>query len=157
VTLKEVHEVAGAELYLDHGRDGGDARRRRGGGALPRKAVYPVQAMPTTEAAIDYGPLRDLYLVIGDPQDGGGWAVRGYIKPFANWLWGGALLMALGGLLSLATGAIGWRRRAAGAAPGCRRNEADAHGWEPHPGPALALAGRRSGGAARRNAGRPRA
>ena len=60
-----------------------------------------MQAMPTTEAAIDYGPLRDLYLVIGDPQDGGGWAVRGYVKPFANWLWGGALLMALGGLLSL--------------------------------------------------------
>ncbi len=67
----------------------------------PEKRVYPVQAMPTTEAAIDYGFLRDLYLVIGDPQEGGGWAVRGYVKPFANWLWGGALLMALGGLLSL--------------------------------------------------------
>ena len=68
---------------------------------FPEKRVYPVQAMPTTEAAIDYGPLRDIYLVIGDPQEGGGWAVRGYIKPFANWLWGGALMMALGGLLSL--------------------------------------------------------
>ena len=67
----------------------------------PEKRIYPVQAMPTTEAAIDYGLLRDLYLVLGDPQDGGGWAVRSYIKPFANWIWGGALLMALGGLLSL--------------------------------------------------------
>jgi cytochrome c-type biogenesis protein CcmF len=67
----------------------------------PEKRVYPVAAMPTTEAAIDYGLFRDLYLVIGDPQDGGGYAVRSYIKPFANWLWGGALIMAIGGLLSL--------------------------------------------------------
>ncbi len=57
--------------------------------------------MPTTEAAIDYGFWRDVYLVIGDPQANGGWAVRSYIKPFANWLWGGALLMAFGGGLSL--------------------------------------------------------
>ncbi len=67
----------------------------------PEKRVYPVQAMPTTEAAIDNGLTRDVYLVIGDPQDGGGWAVRTYIKPFANWIWAGCALMALGGLLSL--------------------------------------------------------
>ncbi len=68
---------------------------------FPEKRFYPVAAMPTTEAAIDLGAFRDLYLVIGDPQEGGGFAVRGYIKPFANWIWGGALLMALGGILSL--------------------------------------------------------
>ena len=68
---------------------------------FPEKRFYPVQGMPTTEAAIDFGIMRDLYLVIGDAQEGGGWAVRSYIKPFANWLWGGALMMALGGLLSL--------------------------------------------------------
>jgi cytochrome c-type biogenesis protein CcmF len=45
--------------------------------------------------------MRDLYLVIGDAQKDGGYAVRSYIKPFANWLWGGSLLMALGGLISL--------------------------------------------------------
>jgi cytochrome c-type biogenesis protein CcmF len=67
----------------------------------PEKRFYPVQGMPTTEAAIDYGFLRDIYLVIGDPQEGGGWAVRSYIEPFANWLWGGAILMALGGAISL--------------------------------------------------------
>jgi cytochrome c-type biogenesis protein CcmF len=53
--------------------------------------------MPTTEAAIDNGVLRDIYLVIGDPQEGGGFAVRSYIKPFANWIWAGAIIMALGG------------------------------------------------------------
>jgi cytochrome c-type biogenesis protein CcmF len=57
--------------------------------------------MPTTEAAIDNGIFRDIYLVIGDPQDGGGYAVRSYVKPFANWIWGGAMLMAFGGMLSL--------------------------------------------------------
>ena len=47
------------------------------------------------------GVLRDLYLVIGDPQADGGWAVRTYVKPFANWIWLGALIMAAGGGLSL--------------------------------------------------------
>ncbi len=67
----------------------------------PEKRVYPVAAMPTTEAAIDNGFLRDVYVVIGDPQENGGWAVRTYFKPLANWIWGGSILMALGGLLSL--------------------------------------------------------
>ncbi|MBU2982446.1 heme lyase CcmF/NrfE family subunit [Lentibacter algarum] len=67
----------------------------------PEKRVYPVAGMPTTEAAIDGGLWRDIYVVIGDAQDGGGWAMRSYYKPLANWIWGGALLMALGGVLSL--------------------------------------------------------
>jgi cytochrome c-type biogenesis protein CcmF len=101
VTLVDVREVQGpnfsstmAEMLVT--RDGAEVVR-----LFPEKRVYPVAGMPTTEAAIDYGFLRDVYLVIGDPQDGGGWAVRSYIEPFANWLWAGCLLMALGGVLSL--------------------------------------------------------
>lgn len=67
----------------------------------PEKRVYPVQAMPTTEAAINSNLWRDIYLVIGDAQENGGWAVRAYVKPFAGWLWLGSALMALGGLVSL--------------------------------------------------------
>ncbi|MEB8388346.1 heme lyase CcmF/NrfE family subunit [Rhodobacteraceae bacterium KMM 6894] len=67
----------------------------------PEKRYYPVADMPTTEAAINNGFLRDVYVVIGDPQLGGGWAVRTYYKPLANWIWGGAILMALGGAISL--------------------------------------------------------
>ena len=67
----------------------------------PEKRIYPVAGMPTTEAAISNGILRDLYVVIGDAQSGGGWAVRTYIKPFANWIWAGCIIMALGGALSL--------------------------------------------------------
>jgi cytochrome c-type biogenesis protein CcmF len=69
---------------------------------FPEKRVYPVAGMPTTEAAIDYGFWRDVYLVIGDAQANGSWAVRSYHKPFANWIWAGSILMSLGGLISLA-------------------------------------------------------
>ena len=68
---------------------------------FPEKRVYPVAEMPTTEAAIDYRFLRDIYVVIGDAQADGGWVMRVYIKPLASWIWGGALLMALGAALSL--------------------------------------------------------
>jgi cytochrome c-type biogenesis protein CcmF len=68
----------------------------------PEKRFYPVQGQPTTEAAIDSGLTRDLYLVLGDKQQGGdAWVVRAYLKPLANWIWLGALVMAIGGLISL--------------------------------------------------------
>jgi cytochrome c-type biogenesis protein CcmF len=66
----------------------------------PEKRVYDVQAMTTTEAAIDRSLTRDLYVALGEPQ-ADGWALRSYVKPFANWIWGGALLMAIGGVVSL--------------------------------------------------------
>ena len=78
----------------------------------PEKRIYPVAAMPTTEAAIANGVFQDIYLVLGDPQDDGSWAVRSYIKPFANWVWAGAILMAFGGMLSLSDRRL---RMAAGA------------------------------------------
>jgi cytochrome c-type biogenesis protein CcmF len=67
----------------------------------PEKRIYPVQRMPTTEAAIDSGLARDVYLVLGDGNGEGAWAVRSYLKPLANWIWLGALVMAAGGLVSL--------------------------------------------------------
>lgn len=56
---------------------------------------------PITEAAIDARLTRDLYVALGDPLDGGGWVMRAYHKPFVGWIWGGGLLMALGGGLTL--------------------------------------------------------
>ncbi len=67
----------------------------------PEKRFYPVAQMPTTEAAIHQNLARDLYLVIGDEQTNGGWAIRTYIKVMTNWIWIGCGLMSLGGLLSL--------------------------------------------------------
>jgi cytochrome c-type biogenesis protein CcmF len=100
-TLDDVREIEGPN-YLTTMADMGVWRGDRQLVTLqPEKRFYPVANMPTTEAAIRNGVLRDIYVVIGDPQDSGGYAVRVYIKPFANWIWGGAILMALGGVLSL--------------------------------------------------------
>ncbi len=100
-TLDDVREFEGPN-YLTTMADMGVWRDEKQLGLLqPEKRFYPVANMPTTEAAIRNGVLRDIYVVIGDAQESGGYAVRVYIKPFANWIWGGAILMALGGVLSL--------------------------------------------------------
>ena len=101
VRLDDVREVEGPNYLSTMGfmtllRDGAFVTE-----LTPEKRMYPVAGMPTTEAAIDYGFLRDVYIVLGDRQQSGGWAVRSYIEPFANWLWAGCLLMALGGVVSL--------------------------------------------------------
>ena len=121
ITLTDVDEVAGPNYVstmatLEVARNGRIVATLR-----PEKRVYPVQAMPTTEAAIDNGILRDVYLVIGDAQGDGGWAVRTYIKPFANWIWAGSLLMAMGGVISLTDRRY---RVAAGARPAPARTVA---------------------------------
>jgi cytochrome c-type biogenesis protein CcmF len=55
-----------------------------------------------TEAAIDPGLWRDLYVALGEPLDNGAWAVRIQYKPFVRWLWLGGILMTIGGLLTVA-------------------------------------------------------
>lgn len=99
--LTAVNEARGPNYFSTMG----DVIVRRNGEQIavlnPEKRNYPVAQMPTTEAGIDYSFLRDIYVVIGDAQDNGGWVMRTYIKPLANWIWGGAILMALGGVLSL--------------------------------------------------------
>jgi len=66
----------------------------------PEKRAYRVQQNTMTEAAINTGFTRDLYVSLGEPVDGGAWIVRVYFKPFVDWIWGGCLMMALGGLLA---------------------------------------------------------
>jgi cytochrome c-type biogenesis protein CcmF len=121
VTLNDVTRQRGPN-YLTTMADMSVYRNGREVARLyPEKRQYPVAQMPTTEAAIDNGIFRDLYLVIGDPQADGGWAVRTYIKPFANWIWAGCIIMAFGGLLSLSDRryrvAAGARKAAPGAVP----------------------------------------
>jgi len=67
----------------------------------PEKRIYDVQTMPMTEAAIDTGFFRDLYVSLGEPVSKGAWGVRIYYKPFVDWVWGGCVLMGLGGLLAV--------------------------------------------------------
>jgi cytochrome c-type biogenesis protein CcmF len=101
LTLTKVEQVQGPNYYATQGTVLAERNGRVEATLYPQKRDYPVAKMPTTEAAIDYQLLRDLYVVIGDEQADGGWTVRTYIKPLANWIWAGCILMSLGGLLSL--------------------------------------------------------
>jgi cytochrome c-type biogenesis protein CcmF len=83
----------------------------------PEKRTYLVQTMPMTEAAIDPGLTRDLYVSLGEPLGNGDWSIRIYYKPFVRWIWLGAIFMALGGLLSISDRRYRiMRRRAASVA-----------------------------------------
>ena len=67
----------------------------------PQKRVYRVQTSPMTEAAIDVGWGRDLFIALGDPLGDGAWSLRVQIKPLIRFIWLGALIMAFGGLLAI--------------------------------------------------------
>ena len=69
----------------------------------PEKRTYIISTMPTTEAAIDASLMRDLYVALGEPIAEGSneWALRIYVKPLIRWIWLGAIIMALGGLISM--------------------------------------------------------
>jgi cytochrome c-type biogenesis protein CcmF len=68
----------------------------------PEKRIYNVSQNAMTETSIDTGLFRDLYLSLGEPVGtAGAWSVRVHHKPFVDWIWGGALLMAMGGGLAV--------------------------------------------------------
>jgi cytochrome c-type biogenesis protein CcmF len=67
----------------------------------PEKRVYRVQRTPTTEAAIQPGITRDLYVSLGEMVAPNTWTLRVHVKPFVDWIWGGCLLMALGGVVAM--------------------------------------------------------
>ena len=107
----------------------------------PEKRIYRVQQNPMTEAAIDTGLTRDLYVSLGEPVDGGdAWIVRVYVKPFVDWIWGGCLLMALGGLLAATDRRYRAKVRSEQAAAG-GRGGSRAHEEPEVPDPAGALPG----------------
>ena len=67
----------------------------------PEKRTYTASGMAMTEAAIDTGIFRDLYVALGEPLENGAWVVRVYHKPFVDWIWFGCILMAFGGFLAV--------------------------------------------------------
>jgi cytochrome c-type biogenesis protein CcmF len=100
-TLDALNEVPGPNYVALRGRF---TVQREGQAAFtlaPEKRLYKVQQMPMTEAAIDTGFTRDLYVALGEAIDSDAWTVRVHVKPFVDWIWGGAFLMALGGLLAV--------------------------------------------------------
>jgi cytochrome c-type biogenesis protein CcmF len=122
--LDSVREVAGPnyEAHRAH------VQVRRDGthvvDLFPEKRRYRAQEMPLSQASIDTGLLRDLFVALGDPVDERTWTARIQVKPFMGWIWIGCVLMALGGLLALAdrryrAAARAGRVREGAGAPAC--------------------------------------
>ena len=82
----------------------------------PEKRFYKATRQTMTEAAIDHGLTRDIYLSLGNLIDDKTWEVRVHIKPFINWIWLGCLIMALGGAFAIADRRYRLRRKPAEAA-----------------------------------------
>ncbi|MEO6895187.1 MAG: heme lyase CcmF/NrfE family subunit, partial [Caldimonas sp.] len=99
-TFKGTRDVQGPNYRAARG----EIEVTRGGRVIstltPEKRFYPSTQSTLTEASIDAGLTRDLYVSLGEPVAGGAWIVRVYVKPFVDWIWGGCLVMALGGLLA---------------------------------------------------------
>jgi cytochrome c-type biogenesis protein CcmF len=100
--LREYRQVRGPNYMADEGvvevsRDG-----RRVVDIFPQKRHYTASGQTMTEAGIRGNLWRDLYVSMGEPLQGGAWAVRLHVKPFIRWIWYGAMLMAFGGLLAVA-------------------------------------------------------
>jgi cytochrome c-type biogenesis protein CcmF len=99
-TFRGAREFAGPNFQAAQGLVEVTRGDREVAQMLPEKRIYRVQQNPMTEAAIDIGLTRDLYVSLGEPVDGTAWIVRVYVKPFIDWIWGGCLLMAFGGFLA---------------------------------------------------------
>jgi len=67
----------------------------------PQKRVYRVRQSPMTEASIDAGWHRDLFVALGDSLGNGAWSVRIQYKPLIRWIWFGCAVMALGGIVAM--------------------------------------------------------
>ena len=116
--LTNISEVPGPNYTADRGivelsKDGKVLRTLE-----PEKRTYFSSSMPMTETAIDSKLTRDVYVALGERLTDSAtpaWAMRVYYKPFVTWIWGGCLLMALGGALAALDRR--YRRKAAATVP----------------------------------------
>jgi cytochrome c-type biogenesis protein CcmF len=114
-TLRDVVEAPGpnyaaARANLELTRDG-----RRIAMLHPEKRFYHAQQMPMTEASLDIGPFRDVYVSLGEQLEDGAWVVSLYHKPFISWIWLGCILMVAGGIFAASDSR--YRRLAERSAP----------------------------------------
>ncbi|HVC17046.1 MAG TPA: cytochrome c-type biogenesis CcmF C-terminal domain-containing protein, partial [Rhodanobacter sp.] len=99
------HRTTGPNWTADQGVIVVTRNGQKVGTMLPQKRTYP-RGQVQTESAIDAGFSRDLYVALGEPMDAGNiqgaWSLRLYYKPFIRWIWGGGLLMMVGGFTAAA-------------------------------------------------------
>ncbi len=98
--FSELNKVKGANYVADQAVVNVSYQGRPIAVLHPEKRNYTVRTMPMTEAAIHATLFRDVYIALGEELENNAWAVRVYYKPFVRWIWLGALLMALGGIIA---------------------------------------------------------
>jgi cytochrome c-type biogenesis protein CcmF len=130
-----VDEVQGPNYVAARGRIEVLRDGRQEALLTPEKRFYTVQKQTMTEAAIDSGLLRDLYVALGEQVAPDAWTVRVHLKPFVNWIWIGCLLMAIGGLIAICDRRYRRYRRVA------QEPEAERTGVRPHTVPLAEPAG----------------
>ena len=122
ISFDAVEQIQGPNYSAEQGR----FTLRQDGVVLaelaPERRFYPVQKVPTTEAAIRSTVMADFYVVLGEGTPEKGWTVRFFHNPLVPWLWLGVLVMVAGGLVSLTdrrlrVGAPSRRKSAPAAAP----------------------------------------
>jgi cytochrome c-type biogenesis protein CcmF len=99
--LNNINRLAGPNYIAARGEFEVSKKGTAIGKMYPEKRSYTASQNVMTETAIDTGLFRDLYISLGEPVGANAWSVRVYYKPFVDWIWGGALLMAMGGGLAL--------------------------------------------------------
>ena len=97
-TLDELTVVEGPNYAADRGIFSVSIDGRFFTALMPEKRRYVASGQIMTEAAIDAGVMRDLYIALGEPLGDGAWSVRGQQKPLIRWIWFGALMIGVGGL-----------------------------------------------------------
>lgn len=112
-----VQEVQGPNYIAARGTFHVDRQGRDEALMYPEKRLYAVQNQAMTEAAIDTGLFRDLYVSLGEALEDGAWSVRIYYKPFVDWIWGGCVIMALGGVLAISDRRYRTRSQVASESP----------------------------------------
>jgi len=99
--FKGISEFAGPNYTADIGHLDVNQNGRKVASLAAEKRFYPVQRNVMTEAGIDSGFTRDLFVALGEQLKNGDWSLRIYVKPFINWIWLGTFIMAFGGILSI--------------------------------------------------------
>ncbi|MGJ8523130.1 Cytochrome c-type biogenesis protein CcmF [Carnimonas sp. R-84981] len=115
-TLESLADLKGPNYAATRGTVSVTHHQRRLRTMYPEKRLYVVTRQPLTETALSFNPFRDLYVALGEPLDGEAWALRIQVKPFVRWIWAGALMMVVSGLLAASDKRYRHKRRRVGRA-----------------------------------------
>jgi len=102
IVFKEIGDRRGANFTAQYGSFDVLLDGKKVSELHPEKRNYPVGMSVMTEADIDAGLFRDIFVAIGERISDEAWAIRVQYKPLVRWLWLGSLIMAIGGFLAIA-------------------------------------------------------